>query len=72
MIEGRTITEVRRMTKAELDEQGWDDPWGRSVVLVLDDGTRLFPSIDDEGNGPGTLFGADAEGDFRLNITEVG
>lgn len=65
---GRTISEVRRMTKAELDDQAWDDPWQRSVVLVLDDGTKLFPSIDDEGNAPGTLFGSDAQGDFRLDI----
>ena len=25
-------------------------------VLVLDNGTRLTPSRDDEGNGAGTLF----------------
>jgi hypothetical protein len=28
----------------------------RGIVLELDDGTSIFPSRDDEGNGPGALF----------------
>jgi len=26
------------------------------VVIQLDDGTLLFPSRDEEGNGPGCMF----------------
>jgi hypothetical protein len=31
-------------------------------VLVLDDCTLLYPSCDDEGNGPGAIFGFNTEG----------
>lgn len=68
-VEGRTIAKVRPMTKDELDANGWDDRWDGVVVLELDDGTRLFPSRDPEGNGPGAMFGSDDEGDFRLGVT---
>lgn len=50
---GRTIINVREMTKEELDEMDW---YGSATVLVLDDGTEIVPSRDPEGNGPGTLF----------------
>jgi hypothetical protein len=61
---GRTIREVRPMTAAEQSGEGWEDasPWERPVVLVLDDGTRLYPARDPEGNGPGALFGVDPRG----------
>jgi hypothetical protein len=55
------ITEIRKLTKEELEEQGWEDcaeaHIASAAVLVLEDGTKIFPSQDDEGNGPGTLFG---------------
>lgn len=50
---GKTITAVRYLTEQERDDLGW---YERSVVLVLDDGSMLFPSRDDEGNGAGALF----------------
>lgn len=50
---GRTITAVRMLTKDELDEMDW---YGHVPVIVLDDGTEIIASRDDEGNGPGTLF----------------
>ena len=50
---GRTITAVRALTKDELDEMDW---YGHVPVIVLDDGTEIISSRDDEGNGPGTLF----------------
>ena len=53
---GCRIVEVRAMNKRELEAEGW--PVEESVpVLVLDNGAVLFPSRDDEGNGPGSLFG---------------
>lgn len=70
-LEGRKIVEVRPMTKDELAELCWDDPWERSAVLVLDDGTKVFPSIDQEGNGPGCLFGVDDQGPFTISAYTV-
>lgn len=53
---GQTITDVRHLTQAEMIEQGWqgEEP---PVCLVLGNGIILFPSRDEEGNGPGVLFG---------------
>ena len=51
---GRTITDLRYMTEEEARQWAW---YERPLVLVLDDGTELFPSRDDEGNGGGALFG---------------
>ena len=60
---GQTIGHIRPMTKKELDEFGWYDN-GTAVVIILSDGTKLFPSCDPEGNAAGALFGSDKEGDF--------
>lgn len=53
-LEGRRIAGVRKLTKAELKLEGWD--WGSATALVLDDGTLLYASRDEEGNGPGMLL----------------
>jgi hypothetical protein len=70
-IVGRRIVEVRPMTRPEARKEGWEPDQARSpveaTVLVLDDGTILYPSRDDEGNGPGALFGADSDGLFALS-----
>lgn len=65
---GRTIRDVRPMSPAELQAEGWDPPaWQHPVLLVLDDGTKLYASRDAEGNGPGTLFGTEQSGrSFRI------
>ena len=55
---GRKIIGVRYMTEKEADASGWDNS---SVVLFLDDGSHLFPSMDDEGNNAGALFGATSD-----------
>ena len=51
---GRTITQVRYMSEEETTNMGW---YKRPLVISLDDGTMLFPSMDDEGNDGGALFG---------------
>lgn len=53
-LEGRTIKSVRYLSTAEMSCLGWTR---RTLVLELDDGTLLFPSMDDEGNEAGVLFG---------------
>lgn len=62
-LEGRTIKTVRAMTRQELEAEGWtEDRHGARIALVLDNGTVLYPSRDDEGNGPGALFGVTKDG----------
>jgi hypothetical protein len=56
------ITNIRSMTKEEMEAEGWDDHRGAPTVLELDDGSIMYPSMDDEGNGPGALFGRRADG----------
>ncbi len=52
------------MTKAEQNAQAWYEP---AIVIELEDGTILFPSKDEEGNGTGVLFGRERSGeDFAL------
>lgn len=50
---GKAIVAVRYLTEEERTELDWHD---RSIVIQLSDGTLLWPSRDDEGNGAGALF----------------
>jgi len=60
---GAIIVKARLMTDIELDNEGWDeDRRGRPTALVLSNGTVLYASQDDEGNGAGALFCVDARG----------
>lgn len=60
LLQGRTITDVRYMTEEEARQWAW---YERPLVLILDNGTELFPSRDDEGNGGGALFGQSGDSD---------
>lgn len=56
---GQKITKIRPMTKAEIQRDGWDYavlPGQGVVVIELSNGALLYPSCDEEGNGPGALF----------------
>ena len=59
-LEGRTVVAVRPMSTAELIHNAWIGEYP-PAVLVLDDGTIVYPSRDDEGNGPGAMFAARGE-----------
>ena len=60
---GRTIVSARAITDEEMKAEAWEPRYGMScTVLVLDDGSLLYPSQDPEGNGPGCLFGKDPDG----------
>jgi hypothetical protein len=52
-LEGHRIVKARYLTKAECSEYAWSRS---TLVLVLDDGTVLFPMQDEEGNDAGTLM----------------
>ena len=50
---GKKIVAVRYMSSEECNDMGWDSA---PICLLLDDGTYIFPSRDDEGNDGGALF----------------
>ena len=64
MVVGKKIKEVRWMTKEELEVEGWGN--GKVVCLILDGGIKLYPSMDEEGNGGGALFGNDTKQSFYI------
>lgn len=72
-IVGQRIVEIRDMTDAELDAEGWEpDFHGRPPAIVLENGTVLYPSRDEEGNGGGALFGTRPDGvPFGICAVEV-
>jgi len=59
LIVGQKIKTMRPMTRDEMEEQYWD---GEGTVLVLENGVKLYPSRDSEGNGPGVIFGTRPDG----------
>ena len=48
---------IRKMTKEELEAEGWYGETEPPMVLVFDTGLKVYPSRDSEGNGPGVMFG---------------
>jgi len=64
---GQEIVEIRRMTRKELESEGWnDDNFRTNTALVLKNGVVLYASRDAEGNGSGAIFGVDKEVEFSL------
>ena len=63
---GKTVKKVRLMTKEELKSEGWECWRDVPVVIIFDDGTKIYPSRDPEGNGPGCTFGIDKDGSFYV------
>ncbi len=53
---GRCVTDLRWQTAKEQKKEGWYSP---APVLVLDDGNKIYPSKDEEGNDSATLFGVE-------------
>lgn len=56
----KKIIEVRYLTDEEKEMLGW---YGRALILILEDGTLIFPSTDDEGNDAGALLGQTPKSD---------
>lgn len=64
---GAKLIDVRNMTNAEIKNEGWDymcSELDLIKVLVFDDGSVIYPSMDYEGNGPGAIFG------YTKNVTQ--
>lgn len=54
LVVGETVlVAIEQTTPEENAELGWVRS---ATVLRFSNGLRVFPSRDDEGNGPGTLF----------------
>ena len=51
-LEGRKIVKVEYLTQEEADDLGWSS---RPICIGLDDGSWIYPSMDDEGNDGGAL-----------------
>ena len=68
-IVGLSIKEVRIMTKEEVEIEGWEDWTEIPMVIILSNGSKIYPSKDIEGNGPGWLFGI-AENGKKVFIEE--
>jgi hypothetical protein len=58
-LQGQRITNVRYLTPVEASRLGWSY---QPISIQLEDGSLFFPSMDDEGNDAGALFGQDADG----------
>jgi hypothetical protein len=54
---GRTIKQIRPLTKHECEAMGWEfEHEDYAVVVIFDDGTGFIPMADPEGNGAGFLM----------------
>ena len=73
-IAGQKIIAVRLMNSAEAKREGWNEESRRylPIVLILENGLKLYPSRDSEGNGPGELFGTDGKMAFTVTSKEFG
>jgi len=52
-LEGRTIVKIEYMPEKEVKDMMW---YATPIVIHLDDGGMLIPSMDDEGNDGGAIF----------------
>ena len=52
-LEGRTIVKIEYMSEKDLKEWMW---YKTPIVIHLDDGGILIPSMDDEGNDGGAII----------------
>ena len=64
-LKGKTVELVRYMSKTEANEHYWNK---RPIVIQFTDGTIIYPSMDDEGNDGGALFGVCKEGDLTFPV----
>jgi len=68
ILKGRTISEVRYMNENEKEMLGWNK---RCIMIILDDGTVIYPSRDDEGNDAGALFVDNIQNNISETISVI-
>jgi hypothetical protein len=59
-LKGKVVESVRYLSEEEKDMMGW---YNKTIVIQFTDGTIIFPSMDDEGNDGGALFGQSPKGE---------
>ena len=59
-LKGRTIVTLRYLSVTSMLRMGWKKS---ALVIELDDGTLLIPSMDDEGNEAGAILGQKPDGE---------
>lgn len=62
VIVGKKIKRIKKLPKVILDVNMWEarhPGW----AIELDDGTLIYASCDEEGNGPGSMFVTTAKGE---------
>lgn len=60
---GKKIVSILPMTQGDLDDFGW---YGKHHKIVLEDGTQMIASSDEEGNDAGSLYVFAENGAFLL------
>tara|TARA_B100001013_G_scaffold289965_1_gene189788 strand:+ start:142 stop:390 length:249 start_codon:yes stop_codon:yes gene_type:complete len=69
-LKGRRIVHCRYLYAEEAEHLGWGEA---AVVLQMDDGSIIYPSCDDEGNGAGAMFGQSPLGeDLTFPVNHIG
>ena len=56
---GKKIKSVRYMSESEAEDFGW---YKRPLVIIFEDNSLIYSSMDDEGNDGGALFGLSEDG----------
>lgn len=64
---GHKIINIRPMTLKEAGVEGWGYRHRATPVIELDNGLVLYPSRDEEGNGPGVIFGWSGDDHFMVS-----
>jgi hypothetical protein len=61
------------MNAAELNAECWEERFANPppLVLVFDDGTKVYPSCDPEGNDYGCMFGVSSDGERFTFVSGV-
>ena len=63
---GRKIVGVVRLSDDLREKEGWENSPHFGVSIVLDDGSFIYASQDEEGNGPGAFFGFKDEQSYYI------
>ena len=60
---GQKVKRIRRLSREEGEAEGWDNP---TTCIEFENGAIIYASRDEEGNGPGALFGRSGDHSFYV------